>query len=258
MLIDTHCHLTDERLAGETENIIASLEADGLESVITVGYDEPSSREGAQLAARFADVYCTVGMHPHDASAATQDVYDEFVSLANGNPKVVAIGEIGLDYYYDLSPRETQKKVFAEQLELARFLKLPVCLHVRDAYEDCRRILADHADKLTYGVLLHCYSGSAEMVPVFGKFDAYFAFGGAITFKNARRNLEALLAVPRDRLLLETDCPYMTPVPYRGQTNFPKYVNLVADKAAEVLGLQRAEVEDITTENAKRLFNRLK
>lgn len=258
MLIDTHCHLTDERLAGETESIVSSFAADSLESVVTVGYDAPSSREGAQLAACYRDVYCTVGIHPHDAVTATQDVYDEFVSLANDNRKVVAIGEIGLDYYYDLSPRETQKRVFAEQLELAYALKLPVCLHVRDAYEDCRQILADNASKLVHGVLLHCYSGSAEMVPVFGKFDAYFAFGGAITFKNARRNLEALLAVPKDRLLVETDCPYMTPVPYRGRTNYPKYVNLVADKVAEALAMPRDEVDKITTENAKRLFNRLK
>lgn len=258
MLFDTHCHLTDDRLLPEAESIVLGAAEKGVSRLITVGYDRQSSLDGAELAARYDGVYCTLGIHPHDAVTATEAIYDEFRTLAVGNGKVVAIGEIGLDYYYDLSPRDVQRRVFAEQIRLADECGLPVCLHVRDAYEDCRAVLAANADRLRNGVLLHCYSGSAEMVKVFAAFDAYFAFGGAITFKGARKNIEALAAVPRDRLLLETDSPYMTPTPFRGRTNFPKYVGLVADKAAEVLGVSRQEIEEITTENAKRLFKRLK
>lgn len=258
MLFDTHCHLTDERLRPETEGIVLGAAEEGISRLITVGYDRQSSVEGAEIAARYDNVYCTLGIHPHDAVTATEEIYAEFRALAESNRKVVAIGEIGLDYHYDLSPRDVQRKVFAEQLCLADECGLPACLHVREAYEDCRAVLAANADRLGNGVLLHCYSGSAEMVKVFSDFDAYFAFGGAITFKGARKNLEALAAVPRDRLLLETDAPYMTPTPYRGHTNFPKYVGLVADMAAQVLGVTRQEIEDITTENAKRLFKRIK
>ena len=258
MLFDTHCHLTDERLRDGVAELIRRAEEGGVARLVTVGYDRESSLEGAALAEEYDNVYCTVGIHPHDAVTATREIYEEFRALAAGNPKVVAIGEIGLDYHYDLSPRDVQRRVFGEQLRLARDCGLPACLHIREAYEDSRAVLEQNAEYLGCGVLLHCYSGSAEMVKVFSRYDAYFAFGGAITFKGAHKNLEALAAVPRDRLLLETDAPYMTPVPFRGQTNRPDYVSLVADKAAEVLGLSREEIEEITTENAKRLFKRLK
>lgn len=257
MLIDTHCHLTDERLAPEVDEIISNLKGDGIESVITVGYDEPSSVEGYKLSLAYDDVYCAVGMHPHDSRLATSDMYDLFADECKSE-KTVAIGEIGLDYHYDLSPRDIQRRVFAEQIELADSLSLPVILHVREAYEDARKILEDNKSKLSNGVLLHCYSGSAEMVKVFSHYDAYFSFGGAITFKNAVHNLESLSVVPRDRLLFETDAPYMTPVPFRGKTNYPKLINLVADKAAEVLCADRTELVEQTTKNAKTLFKRIK
>lgn len=257
MLIDTHCHLTDERLAPEAEDIIRSMPADGLAALVTVGYDRESSLAGLRLAEAHADVWCTLGVHPHDADKLDEATLAEFEVLA-AHPKVLAIGEIGLDYYYDLSPRAVQKDAFRRQIALADGCGLPVCLHVRDAYGDCMEILTECSGMLSHGVLLHCYSGSAEMVREFGRFDAYFAFGGAITFRNARRNLDALAAVPRERLLLETDCPYMTPVPYRGKTNRPAYVSLVADKAAEVAGISREEIENITSENAKRLFTKMK
>lgn len=257
MLIDTHCHLTDERLAPEAGEIISSLHADGIESVVTVGYDEPSSVEGYKLSLEYDDVYCAVGMHPHDSRLATQDMYDLFAKMS-ASEKTVAIGEIGLDYHYDLSPRDIQQMVFSEQVELANSLSLPMILHVREAYEDARRILDENKSKLSNGVLLHCYSGSAEMVKVFSRYDAYFSFGGAITFKNAVHNLESLKVVPADRLLFETDAPYMTPVPFRGKTNYPKLVNLVADKASDVLGRDREELVEQTTKNARTLFKRIK
>ena len=165
---------------------------------------------------------------------------------------------IGLDYHYDLSPRDVQQKVFEEQIELADSLRLPVALHVREAYEDTRRILENNKSKLSHGVLLHCYSGSAEMVKVFSKYDAFFAFGGPITFKNAVHNIEALRAVPLDRLLFETDSPYMTPVPFRGKTNEPKHTALVVKKASEVLGVDEDELIEKTNKNTKTLFYKMK
>ena len=257
MLIDTHCHLNDEKLLYNADEIVESFKNDGLESAICVGYDMPSSECAVSLAERFEEIYATVGVHPHDADTLDDEACQRILELAK-NKKVVAIGEIGLDYYYDLSEREVQKSAFAKQIELANQAELPITLHVRDAYEDTRKILFDMKGYIKNGLLLHCYSGSSEYVKIFDKLDAYYAFGGAITFKNAKHNLESLAVVPKDRLLLETDCPYMPPVPFRGKTNEPKYVSLVAQKAAQVLGMSVEEMEEITTQNAKRLFTRMK
>lgn len=217
----------------------------------------PSSELAVTLANKYDKVYAAVGVHPHDAGTLDDDACQRLLELANDG-KVVGFGEIGLDYYYDLSEREVQKSAFAKQIELANQANLPVILHVRDAYEDTRKILFDMRNYIQNGLLLHCYSGSSEYVKIFDKLDAYYAFGGAITFKNAKHNLESLAVVPKDRLLLETDCPYMTPVPFRGKANEPKYVALVAQKAADVLDVSVEEIENITTKNAKRLFTRLK
>lgn len=257
MIIDSHCHLTDERLYPIVDDIVKGLNANGIESVITVGYDLPSSTLGVDIARRYKEVYATVGMHPHDSRLMTAEMYDIFRHLS-ADEKVVGIGEIGLDYHYDLSPRDVQQKVFEEQIELADSLRLPVALHVREAYEDTRKILENNKAKLSHGVLLHCYSGSAEMVKVFSKYDAFFAFGGPITFKNAVHNIEALRAVPLDRLLFETDAPYMTPVPFRGKTNEPKHTALVVKKASEVLGVDENELIEKSNKNTKTLFYKMK
>ena len=257
MIIDSHCHLTDERLYPIVDDIVKGLNANGIESVITVGYDLPSSTLGVDVARRYKEVYATVGMHPHDSRLMTAEMYDIFRHLS-ADDKVVGIGEIGLDYHYDLSPRDVQQKVFEEQIELADSLRLPVALHVREAYEDTRKILENNKAKLSHGVLLHCYSGSAEMVKVFSKYDAFFAFGGSITFKNAAHNIEALRAVPLDRLLFETDAPYMTPVPFRGKTNEPKHTALVVKKASEVLGVDENELIEKSNKNTKTLFYKMK
>ena len=257
MLIDTHCHLNDEKLLCNADRIVASFKDDGLESAICVGYDMPSSECAVTLAEKFEEIYAAVGVHPHDADTLDDEACQRILELAK-HKKVVAIGEIGLDYYYDLSEREVQKSAFAKQIELANQAELPIALHVRDGYEDTRKILFDMKGYIKNGLLLHCYSGSSEYVKIFDKLDAYYAFGGAITFKNAKHNLESLAVVPKGRLLLETDCPYMTPVPFRGKTNEPKYVSLVAQKAAQVLGMSVEEIEEITTQNAKRLFTRMK
>ncbi len=257
MIVDSHCHLNDEKLIDLAPQIVADFDSDNLECAICVGYDYPSSLKAVDLAKEHDRLYAAIGIHPHDAVTADYDTYESFATLSSCE-KVVAIGEIGLDYHYDLSPRAIQKGAFREQIELADTIGLPVILHVREAYEDTRQILFDMRRYLNNGILLHCYSGSPEYVKIFNQLDCYFAFGGAITFNNAKHNIEALKVVPKDRLLLETDCPYMTPVPFRGKTNVPKYTNLVADKVTEVLEMSRDDVDRITTENTKRLFYRIK
>ncbi len=257
MIIDTHCHLNDEKLLPQADRIVGDFAVDNIECAICVGYDLPSSQLAVEIAQKYDNVYSAVGIHPHDSDTADAQKYDVLKALSQ-DEKTVAFGEIGLDYYYDLSDREAQRRAFCEQIEIADSVSLPIVLHIRDAYEDARKILFDMQRYINHGLLLHCYSGSSEYVKIFDKLDAYYSFGGAVTFKNARHNIESLATVDPQRLLLETDCPYMTPVPFRGKINEPKYVNLVAQKASEVLGLPVEEIERITTENAKRLFYRLK
>lgn len=252
MIIDTHCHLCDARLKDRQEEIISSLSDCGIESIFEVGWDFDSSKDALTLAEKHSNVWAIIGTHPHDAKNYSFQAENFYLQAAE-NKKVIAIGEIGLDYYYDLSDREVQKDVFARQICLADKAGLPVVLHIRDAYKDALDILSAHRDKLNHGVLMHCYSSSAEMVREFMKFDCYFAFGGAITFKNAKKD-EVIKAVPEDRLLIETDCPYMTPVPFRGQTNEPKYVNLVVDKIAQIKNIDRKAVEEMTYRNTLKLF----
>ena len=257
MLIDSHCHLNDSDLAPFADRIVGDFASDGILAAVNVGYDMPSSILAVKQANEYKNVFAAIGMHPHDSRLMTESDYDVLRQLAKDD-KVVAIGEIGLDYHYDLSPRETQKEVFERQLVLANELGLPVILHVREAYEDTREILERNKKYLNNGVLLHCYSGSAEMVKTFDKYDCYYAFGGAITFKNAKHNLEALKTVKGDRLLLETDCPYMTPVPFRGQMNEPKYINLVLEKAAEILEKDKEELAIKTVQNTLAFFGKMR
>lgn len=262
-IIDCHAHLTDNRLEGELANILASFDEDNIAGVISCGYDMESSLSSFEIAKENENVYCTLGIHPHDSKYATTDNYNKFQDIANfklkesGKFPVSAIGEIGLDYFYDHSEREIQRRVFLEQLELAHFLKLPVQLHIREAYEDSKKILFENKHLLQNGILLHCYSGSSEYVKIYQKLDAFFSFGGAITFKNAKHNVESLKEVPIDRLLLETDCPYMTPMPFRGKTNYPKYINLVAEKVGEILQIEKNKICEITSQNTLTLFDRI-
>ncbi len=248
-MIDTHAHLNDEDLIERVQEI---LDDDYLEYIVVPGYDFESSKTALALAKEHKKVYCALGCHPHDAKNFSQEEFEYYLQNAK-DEKVVAIGEIGLDYHYDLSPREAQKEVFKKQIELAHKAGLPVVLHVRDAYKDTLDILTKCRDKLTNGVLLHCYSGSSEMVREFSAFDAYFAFGGAVTYKNAKKE-EVLRAVKKDRLLLETDCPYMTPVPFRGKQNEPKFIRHTAECVANALNMTISEIDALTTENAKRFF----
>ena len=249
-MIDTHAHLNDPKLLARADEILADAD---LEAVMVAGYHEESSRTAVMLSMTYDKVYAIVGCHPHDADTLDEAQCEYYKSVST-NPKVVAIGEIGLDYYRDYTPRDVQKLAFERQIILADEVGLPVVLHVRDAYGDTLEILNRYKDKLKRGVLVHCYSGSKELVREFSRFDAYFALGGAITYKGAKKE-DVIRAIPIDRLVLETDAPYLTPTPKRGEVNEPKYMTYTLNKVSEVLGLTTKEVEAITTKNAKRFFN---
>lgn len=254
MLIDSHAHINDPRLYDIADDIVNEYRAAGVGAVVNAAYDLESARRGKLLAEKYDDCYYTVGLHPHDARLATSEMYDEMKKLAS-DIKALAWGEIGLDYHYDLSPREKQKEEFVKQLEIAHSLALPVVIHLREAYEDFNSLIKPNKHYLKHGILLHCYGGSAESAAVYNKLDCYYSFGGAVTF--AKHKDEVLCSVPLDRLLIETDCPYMTPVPHRGKLNKPSLIYLVRDKIAELIGKAPEEIENITTENSKRFYKRI-
>lgn len=255
-MIDTHCHLDDEKLYLSASEIISKFGEHSIEKVINAGASLDGCKRSVELSNKYDKVYATVGIHPEEATYFTSEAKDFIIKSAT-NPKVVAVGEIGLDYYYEVVDRVVQQKVMAEQIEMAKSLKLPIVLHIRDAFKDALDILKDNANKLDYGVVLHCYSGSREMLREFDKFDVFYSFGGAITFKNYGK-ADVIQAVRRDRIMLETDSPYLTPVPFRGKVNTPLNVTLVANKMAEMLSVSVDEIEKITTENAKTIYSRIR
>jgi len=252
MLFDTHAHLDDKRFDDDRDELIRGLPARGVSRVIAPGIDIESSKRCVDLAQEYDIIYAGVGIHPHEASKVEENYLDLLGTMAQ-NKKVVAIGEIGLDYYYDFSPRDIQKKRFIEQIELAAELKLPIIIHNRDSHEDMLNILRDYKDLINGGVM-HCFSGSWEMAKIVLDLGLYISLGGPVTFKNAKRPVDIAQNVPLDRLLIETDSPYLTPVPYRGKRNDPGHVALVAEKIAQIRGISAEEVGRITTENAVNLF----
>ena len=232
--IDCHAHLDDEAFDEIRDEILQNLTDDGLEFLINCSSNYDSSVNSLNLAKKYANVYCVLGCHPHDAKDYDQKMQDFLINSAN-HPKTLAIGEIGLDYHYDLSPRIVQRQVFEKQIILAHQLNLPIVIHTREAWGDTLQILKQNAKYITNGMLLHCFTGSKEVAEILTKeYDAYFSLGGAITFKNFN-GWDAIQSIPKNRILTETDCPYMTPVPFRGKTNYPKYVGLVVEKLAEKL-----------------------
>ncbi len=250
MYFDSHAHLDDVRFDGEREEILDSLKDNGVGLVLNVGCDLASSERSVALAERYAFVYAAVGSHPDDADHVDGALLDRYRTLA-AHPKVRAIGEIGLDYHYEDVPRAQQIIAFEQQLELAEALKMPVIVHEREAHGDAMDIVRRHPE--VRGVF-HCFSGSKEMALWLAERGWYIGFTGVLTFKNARRAVEAAQALPLDRILIETDCPYMAPEPYRGRRNDSRYVPLVAKKLAELRGLTPEEAGRQTTENACRLF----
>lgn len=254
-MIDSHLHLDDEKLRDKVDEIINGLEERGVEFVINNSCNYESMTAGIRLAEKYEKVFATVGMHPHESKFFDDKFRSAMRTFAN-NEKTVAVGEIGLDYYYDLSDRKIQRDVFAEQIEIADELALPVTLHVRDAYGDAWDILQAQKKHLNNGVLWHCYSGSAEFAKQAVKEGHYFAFGGAITFKNAKKE-DVILAIPFDKILSETDSPYMTPVPFRGQINTPFNIPQIVSKIAEIYNKSIVETEKQIRKNTLTLFEKI-
>jgi len=252
MLFDTHAHLDDDRFDKDRDETIIQCQRDGVELILNAGSNIETSVKAIALAKKYEFIYAAVGVHPHDAAEMDEETAGVLAALA-GNRKVRAIGEIGLDYHYDLSPRDVQRQRFVEQIDLARQLKLPIIVHDREAHGDVMDIFKKTRIKEVGGVL-HSFSGSAEMALECIKLGLYISISGPVTFENARKTVEAVKQVPLDMLLIETDSPYLTPVPYRGKRNYPGYVRLVAEKIAEIKGISFEEVARQTLENGKRLF----
>ena len=250
-IIDSHAHYDDDAFDSDRYELLDKLFSGNIDKIVNVGCSVKSSYSSAALAERYPKIFAAAGLHPD--SADETDRLDEIKMLCM-KEKVVAVGEIGLDYHYEEHHRDIQKKAFEEQLILAKELDMPVIVHSRDAWGDTMELLGKYRPK---GVV-HCFSGSAETAAEVVSLGMYVGFTGVVTFKNAKKAVKALGAVPHDRLLLETDCPYMTPVPFRGKLNEPKYVSPVLEKASEVLNVDKDQHEKITTENAKRLFYRMK
>ncbi len=251
MYIDTHAHLTDEAFKDRIQQVVEDYRAAGVGLVINVGYDLKSSAESAYIAQKYDDIYFLAGLHPTDGEPATPDNLAKISELLKAE-KCLGIGEIGLDYHWECD-RAAQKESFYAQLELAVDAGVPVSIHARDCAEEMLAALKIYAPKLP-ACVLHCYSLGAECAKQFLKYGCTFAFGGAITFKNNKQIYEVAKVVPKDRLLTETDCPYMAPVPHRGEVNEPKYVGLAAEKLAEIYGLASEEMQEILYQNTRKTF----
>lgn len=252
MFIDSHAHLDDSRFDKDRDLIIESLKENQVDYVFNIGADLKTSEASLKLAKEYDNIYAVVGVHPHSAKEVDERTMERLREMAKED-KVIAIGEIGLDYYYDNSPRDLQLKWFKEQLKLAKEVDLPVVIHTRDASQETFDILKEHSEGLR--AILHCYSGSAEMAMEYVKLGFYISLAGPLTFKNARVPKEVAEVVPMDRLLIETDCPYLTPVPYRGKRNEPMFVRYVVEEMARIKGLSLEEVGKITSENVQKAFN---
>ena len=249
-LIDSHAHFDDRAFDTDRAALIARLHADGI-GVVTVGADLASSRDAVRLASRHHGIWATVGVHPHGAKAVTPAVLRELEALAK-ETKVVAVGEIGLDYYRDLSPRDVQRKVFAEQLELAKRVRLPVVIHNRESTDDLVRILRKAG--ATHRGVIHSFLGDIALAETFTDLGFFLGVGGPLTYPANGALREAVRRIALDRILLETDCPYLTPAPHRGRRNEPGYVGIIARAIADLRGVTPESVEDVTTRNAIGLF----
>lgn len=252
MLFDSHAHLDGDRFDRDREKIIENFKEDGIEMIVNPGADIASSVKSVSLSKKHKNIYAAVGIHPHDANTMNENTIEILRELAQ-NEKVVAIGEIGLDYHYDNSPRDIQKKWFREQIKLAKELDLPIIIHDRDAHEDTYNILKEENDDRLRGIM-HCYQSSLEMSQQFIDLGFYISLAGPVTFKKAKTPKEVAAGVPLDRLLIETDSPYLTPTPNRGKRNEPAYVCYVAGMIAELKGIPYDDVVKQTNENAKKIF----
>ena len=251
-LFDSHCHVDDRKFDADRDEALARMLQRGVTRYAVIGSDMESSRHAADFAAAHAGCYAAVGIHPHEAKTM-QDGDLDLLAAWLKEDKVVALGEIGLDYYYDLSPRDVQIDVCEKQMELAWQLNVPVAYHVRDAHQDMLDLLKRHKGKLTGGII-HCFSGSWEIAKEYLKLGYYISFAGPVTFKKAPKLQEAAINVPRERLLVETDSPYLAPEPVRGRRNEPGNVSYVAEKIAALRGESLEELAAYTTKNAMDVY----
>lgn len=254
MLIDSHAHIQGKEYAGEVAAVIERARQAGVEKIIAVGGagDMTSNTEAVALAESFPDIYATVGMHPHDAKDVGPEDLAELKELS-AHPKVVAVGETGLDYYYSHSPHEVQRRVFAQFIHMARETELPIVVHERDAAKDAAELLRAEGEANLRGVI-HCFTGDYQAACKYLDLGFYISFTGIITFKNADRLRAVVRQVPLDRMMVETDSPYLTPVPHRGKRNEPAHVRWVAETIAQVKGVDLETVARVTSENVRDLF----
>ena len=251
MLFDTHAHMDDRSFDEDRQELLAALPGKGISLLMNPGCSYESSLNAIALAESYDYIYAAVGSHPDVADEVDEALIEKYRNLCSQHPRVKAIGEIGLDYHYEDIPREIQKRAFRLQMELARELQLPVVVHEREAHEDGLKIVDEFP---TVKGVFHCYSGSLEMAKELIKRGWYIGFTGVLTFKNARKAIEVAANIPLDRIVIETDCPYMAPVPFRGKRNDPGLVCHMAEKLAELRGLTPEEAARITLENGKRLY----
>lgn len=253
MLFDTHAHLDDRRFDEDREDVLSSLPKNGISFVTNIGSDMKSSYESLLLSEKYDFIYAAVGVHPADIIKMTDSDIDKLEKMLS-HPKVVALGEIGLDYHYDY-PKDRQLYWFEKQLSLACRLNMPVIIHDRDAHNDCMNMIRKYRPQKC---VLHCFSGSLEMAKELVSYGYYLSFTGVITFKNASKLLDVVKFLPMENILIETDCPYLSPEPFRGSRNSPINVRYVAEKIAELKGLSFEEVANATTENALRFYSKIK
>ena len=248
-LVDTHAHIYDKQFKPDFDEIIDRISKE-LEFIVSIGYDLESSEKSVNLAEKYPFIYGVVGVHPTDIKKYSDTVERKLEELAR-NEKVVAIGEIGLDYHWMEDPKEEQEEIFRRQMELSRRVGLPVVIHTRDAMEDTVKILEDYKD---VGGIMHCYPGSYETAEkLIDRY--YFGIGGVVTFKNNKVTKETVKKLPIEKIVIETDCPYLTPEPFRGKRNEPVYVRYIAEEIARIKEMSFEKVIEITTENAKKVYN---
>lgn len=253
MLVDTHCHLNNPRLLKDIDRLYKNALNKGVGALIVIGYDYKSSLEAIRLAKEYPAIYAVVGIHPNEIADANEDDFEKIEALLKED-KVVALGEIGLDYHWKRTPVDMQHYYFEYFIKMAHRNNMPIVIHNRNSDADLLKILQKNKEYVTKGVM-HCYSSSVEMVKDFLDLNLHISFAGPLTFLNAKRPKEAVKAVPLDRLLVETDAPYLTPHPFRGKPNEPAYVRYVAEEMARVLNMSFEDVAKLTTKNAKELFN---
>ena len=249
-IFDSHAHYDDDSFSEDISELLGCLPEKGVSHVVNCATDINSCRKLAEISDRYNYIYFAAGIHPHEAEDTEEGFIEELKTFAK-HPKCVGIGEIGLDYHYDFSPRDIQRQVFEKQLVLAKELNFPVIIHDREAHEDTLNLLRKYQPK----GIVHCFSGSVEMAKDIIKLGMYIGLGGAVTFKNAKKPVEVAKYVPLEYLVLETDCPYMTPVPFRGKRNDSSLISVTADFISELKGISTQELLDITSENAKKIFS---